>query len=324
MHLAGVWAAYAIAETPPAWIPIEIKWFRYFSLLIGIYTVIMVVMAVFKWYKVEICPKTNSNFDDIIMSVLIVGTPVVGGILGVIAILNILGYAPAAVNTWLADQGIKIGIMIIVTVILSLMTILLIPKMIDTAVRSARTDQTEEELKKRTDTLSNVIGTTIQVVIIFLFILTALSQMGISITAFLTGSAVLGVAVGFGAQYLVKDFISGLFVIMENQYHKGDVIKIAGETGVVEEINLRRTTLRDMDGVYHVVPNGEIRVSSNYTKQLSKINLDIGVSYSTDLDKAIGVINRVGKEMAVDPQWAAFNHLCTESPPRRKPGRIQC
>lgn len=301
----GVWAAYTIAETPPAWIPIEHKVIPVLFASFGIYTVIMVIMAVFKWYKVEICPKTTSNIDDIIMSVLIVGTPVVGGILGVIAILNILGYAPAAVNTWLADQGVKIGIMIIVTVILSLLTILLVPKMIDTAVRGARTDQTEEELKKRTDTLSNVIGTTIQVVIIFLFILTALSQLGISITAFLTGSAVLGVAVGFGAQYLVKDLISGLFVIMENQYHIGDVIKIAGETGVVEEINLRRTVLRDMDGVYHVVPNGEVRVASNYTKQSSKINLDIGVSYSTDLDKAIGVINRVGKEMAADPQWAS-------------------
>jgi moderate conductance mechanosensitive channel len=300
----GIWAAYTIAETPPAWIPIESKLIPVLFTSFGIYTVVVVVMSVFKWYKVEICPKTTSSIDELIMSFLIVGTPIVGFILGVIGILNIVGYAPDVVNAWLADQGIKIGIMILVTVVLSLMTILFIPKMIDTAVRGARAGQSEEELKKRADTLSNVIGTTIQIIIIFLFVLTVLSQLGISITAFLTGSAVLGVAVGFGAQYLVKDVISGLFIIMENQYHRGDVIKIADESGVVEEINLRRTILRDMDGVYHVVPNGEIRVASNYTKQLSKINLNIGVSYSTDLDKAISVINRVGKEMATEPLWA--------------------
>lgn len=97
-----------------------------------------------------------------------------------------------------------------------------------------------------------------------------LSEFEINIVAFLTGASVLGVAVGFGAQSLVKDVISGLFIIMENQFRKGDIIKIAGESGVVEEINLRRTILRDMDGIYHVVPNGEIRVASNYTKQFSR------------------------------------------------------
>jgi moderate conductance mechanosensitive channel len=302
----GIWAAYKIAETPATWVDIENKVIPVLFVSFGIYTVVMVIMATFKWYKVEICPKTASSIDDLIMSVLTAGTPIVGGILGVIAILNILGYAPPAINTWLADQGIKIGIMTVVTVTLSLLTILLIPKMIDTAVRGARTEQSEEEFKKRTDTLSNVIGTTVQIIIIFLFILTVLSQLGISITAFLTGSAVLGFAVGFGAQSLVKDVISGLFVIMENQYRRGDVIKIAGESGVVEEINLRRTILRDADGGYHVVPNGEIRVASNYTKRLSKINFNIGVSYSTDLDKAIAVINQVGKEFAEDPKWAGF------------------
>ena len=90
---------------------------------------------------------------------------------------------------------------------------------------------------------------------------------------------------------------------MENQYRKGDVIRIAGESGVVEEINLRRTVLRDTDGIYHVVPNGEIRVASNFTKQLSRINLNVGVAYDTDLDKAIAVINQVGQELANDPVW---------------------
>ena len=139
-----------------------------------------------------------------------------------------------------------------------------------------------------------------------------LSEFTINIVAFLTGASVLGVAVGFGAQWLVKDVIAGLFIIMENQFHKGVVIKIAGESGVVEEINLRRTILRDLDGVYHVVPNGEIRVASNYTKRFARVNITISVAYETDLDKAIAVIDRVGREMASDPKWASL----ITSPPK--------
>jgi moderate conductance mechanosensitive channel len=90
---------------------------------------------------------------------------------------------------------------------------------------------------------------------------------------------------------------------MENQYRKGDVVKIADTSGAVEEINLRRTILRDMDGITHTVPNGEIRVASNYTKIWSRVNLNIGVSYDTDLDHAIQVINQVGKDLFEDPDW---------------------
>jgi moderate conductance mechanosensitive channel len=136
-------------------------------------------------------------------------------------------------------------------------------------------------------------------------LLMILSEIGINITAIITGASVVGVAVGFGAQWLVKDIIAGLFIIMENQYRKGDVVKIAGESGVVEEINLRRTILRDMDGAYHIVPNGQITVSSNYTKQMSKINMNIGVSYDTNLEHAIKVINQVGQDIASDPKWSS-------------------
>jgi small conductance mechanosensitive channel len=190
-------------------------------------------------------------------------------------------------------------------VILLLLITLLIPRAINAAVRNSRAEQTEEELKKRAATLIGVIGTSAQILVLFVFVLMVLSNLGMNITAVLTGSAVLGLAVGFGAQSLVKDLIAGLFVIMENQYRKGDVVKIADTSGVVEEIDLRRTILRDMDGVYHVVPNGEIRIASNYTKHMSKVNLNIGVSYDTDLDHAINVINRVGQEMAKDPNWAS-------------------
>jgi moderate conductance mechanosensitive channel len=308
----GVFTAYKLAATAPAWMEAENKIIPVLFVVIGLYTIIMVVMATFKWYQQEICPRTSSSLDDIVMGTLIFGTPVLGGILGVILVLDMLGYRSAVVNNWLASHGLKIAILTIVIVTLLLLTILVVPRVIEKAVRNARVEQSEEELKKRSDTLIGVIITTIQIVIIFMFALMVLTEIGINVTAILTGAGVLGLAIGFGAQSLVKDVISGLFIIMENQYRKGDVIKIAGESGVVEEINLRRTILRDMDGVYHVVPNGEIRVSSNLTKQLSRVNLNVSVSYDTDLEKAMTIINQVGKEMAGDPIWGNF----ITNPPR--------
>jgi small conductance mechanosensitive channel len=125
----------------------------------------------------------------------------------------------------------------------------------------------------------------------------------VEIGPILAGFGIAGVAVGFGAQWLIKDLIAGVFVIMENQYRVGDVVKVADVTGLVEDINMRKTVLRDLDGIVHHVPNGEIRVASNYSRHFARINLNISVAYDTDLDHAIEVINRVCKEMAGDDEW---------------------
>ncbi len=308
----GILAGYKLAETPLAWVDNENKAFNSLFAALGIYTLVAVIMALFKWYKVDICPRTSSSLDDVIMDVLIAGTPVIGGALGIILILNLWGISSDIVNQWLSQHGAKVGILTVVFVLLLLSTVVIIPRFVERAVRNSRTEQSEEEMQKRTDTLVSVIETTLQIVIIFMFVLTLLTEFTINITAILTGAGVLGLAVGFGAQSLVKDVLAGLFIILENQYRKGDVIKIAGESGGVEEINLRRTVLRDMDGAYHVVPNGEIRVATNYTKQLSRVNLNISVSYDTDLDQAIRVLNKVGEEMAADPAWGPS----LTSPPR--------
>jgi small-conductance mechanosensitive channel len=308
----GVFIGWKIAETPAGWADNENRIFSSLFAGLGIYTLIVIIMAIFKWYKVEICPRTSSNLDDFILDTLIVGTPVIGAALGAVLILDIWDLSSPVVNGWLADHGAKIAILIVVIVLLLLLTELMVPRVIERAVRNAKTEQTEEEMRKRSDTLVSVIMATLQIAIIFMFVLMLLTEVDINVTALLTGAGVLGLAVGFGAQSLVKDIISGLFIILENQYRKGDVIKIAGESGAVEEINLRRTILRDMDGAYHVVPNGEIRVATNYTKQISRVNLDISVSYDTDIDRAIQVINGVGQQMAQDPAWAA----ALVSPPR--------
>jgi small conductance mechanosensitive channel len=312
--LLGIYVGWKIAYTPADWVDIETHVISSIFAAIGVYSAIVIVMGTLKWYKVEICPKTSSSLDEFIMGALIFGTPIIGGALGIIWVMNLAGYGNDDVNLWLDERLGTIGLLVILAVTLLMLTILIVPRVINTAVRNAKAEQTEEELKKRADTLTSVTVTTLQVVIIFVFALMIIPQIApsVNITPVLTGAGVLGLAVGFGAQSLVKDVISGLFIIMENQYRKGDVIKIAGESGVVEEINLRRTILRDGDGVYHVVPNGEIRVSSNLTMQWARVNMTVSVAYDTDLDKAIAVINRVGKELSEDITWVPF----ITNPPR--------
>ena len=143
-----------------------------------------------------------------------------------------------------------------------------------------------------------------RVAILVIVLLMLLSEVGIDIGPVLAGFGIAGIAVGFGAQYLIRDLIAGVFVTMENQYRVGDVARIADIAGLVEEITLRKTVLRDLDGIVHHVPNGEIRVASNYTRHFSRVNLNVSVAYGTNLDHAISVINRVGQELAEDKDWS--------------------
>lgn len=159
------------------------------------------------------------------------------------------------------------------------------------------------ELKKRMDTLDQLGGSVLQFLIAAIAFLMILSRLGLDIGPAVAGIGVVGIAVGFGAQSLVRDYLNGSLILLENQFAKGDVIRAAGVAGTVEDFTLRRTTLRDLDGVVHTVPNGEIKVASNLTRTWSRINQDVTVAYGSDIDKAITVVEKVGREMADDPLW---------------------
>lgn len=159
------------------------------------------------------------------------------------------------------------------------------------------------ELKKRMDTLDGLGANVLQFFIVIIAGLMVLRSFGLDIGPAIAGLGVVGVAVGFGAQNLVRDYLNGALILIENQFSKGDVIRAAGVSGTVEDFSLRRTTLRDLDGVVHTVPNGEIVVASNLTRVWSRINLDVTVAYGTDIDKATEVVDDVGKAMAADPAW---------------------
>jgi moderate conductance mechanosensitive channel len=159
------------------------------------------------------------------------------------------------------------------------------------------------ELNKRMTTLDGLLGGTLQFFIVVIAGLMVLGQVGIDIGPAVAGLGVVGIAVGFGAQSLVRDYLNGSLILIENQFAKGDVVRIGGVAGTVEDFTLRRTTLRDIDGVVHTVPNGEIKVASNLTRVWSRINQDVTVAYGTDMDRAIGVVDTVGRDLAADPAW---------------------
>ena len=119
----------------------------------------------------------------------------------------------------------------------------------------------------------------------------------------LAGAGIVGLAFGFGGQYLIRDVIAGLFIILENQYRIGDVVELGAVSGTVEDISLRRTVLRDLNGTVHFVPHGEVKTVSNQSKSFSRVNLDVRVAYGSDIEKVRDVVDRAGRELAEDPQW---------------------
>jgi len=200
------------------------------------------------------------------------------------------------------------GLRIIVVLVAVYVGLRLFRRALDPPVRAAvarqMEGQAEVEIKKRADTLTHVAYRTAWVVGLVIAVLTVLPEVGINIGPLLAGAGIIGLAIGLGAQSLVRDAINGLFILVENQYGKGDVVTIAGIGGLVEDVNLRRTVLRDLNGTVHSIPNGQVALSSNLTRGWSRVNMNVRVAYGEDLDRVMAVIDRVGQELAKDPDFA--------------------
>jgi small conductance mechanosensitive channel len=152
-------------------------------------------------------------------------------------------------------------------------------------------------------TLSSVIYSVGVFIIAFLAVMQILTQLNIKVEPLLASAGIAGLAIGFGAQTLVKDFINGFFILVENQFDIGDTVKIAGVQGVVETMTLRRTVLRDADGTLHTVPSGQITIVSNLTRDWTQLAMKISVSYKADSEKVVKVLKEVAGELARDPKF---------------------
>ena len=163
----------------------------------------------------------------------------------------------------------------------------------------------DEEYKKRADTLSGVIAYLLSITVIVVAVLMIMTELDIQIGPILAAAGVLGLAVGFGAQHLVQDLISGFFILLDDQIRVGDVVQIADKGGLVEKLNLRMTVLRDLAGNVHYVRNGQIGVVTNMTKEYSRYVFDIGVAYREDVDEVVKVVKQVDEELRNDPEFGA-------------------
>ena len=205
-------------------------------------------------------------------------------------------------KTWLFDHGIAVLAILVIAFIVDRFSHVFVEKFIRKAVTSDRFSSKEAE-EKREDTLIAIIRRLVHIIIIVVTLMMVLSELGIDTGPLVAAAAIGGLAFGFGGQYLIRDLISGLFIIMENQYRVNDVACFDNTCGLVEDISLRMTTLRDMDGTVHHVPHGSITRVANLSKDMARVNLNVGIAYNSDLEKVISVVNQVGNELAQDAEW---------------------
>lgn len=214
-------------------------------------------------------------------------------------------------NVNLADLipvAIKIAGIIIITYILILVAKRLIPKIITARIPNIR-EESLDQLAIRSQTLSQVVIQAVSVSAWVIASVTIVGVLGINITPIVASVGIAGLAIGFAAQNIIRDYMNGFYIIMEDWYRVGEVANIAGVSGIVVTMNLRRTTLRDLSGNMHVIPNSKIEMATNKTRDWSRINMDVTVAYKEDLGHVINIINDVGREFKEDNTWG--NYLLT-------------
>jgi len=159
---------------------------------------------------------------------------------------------------------------------------------------------------RRAETVGRSLRYAGTVVVVLVAGMLVLGELGISVAPILATAGVAGIAIGFGAQSLIKDYFNGFFILIEDQIREGDVVEVVGKGGLVEEVTLRFVRLRDADGHVHYIPNGEIKVVTNRTRGFATPVIDIGIAYREDPDRVLALMREVARAMRADPQWRAL------------------
>lgn len=197
---------------------------------------------------------------------------------------------------WFLSSGVRILIIVILTLIALKMANWICRKMFSPSKKPR-----DPEFQKRLDTLASVARYILVIAVLIVAVIMVLGEIGIEIGPILAAAGIVGLAVGFGAQNLVQDVISGFFILLEDQIRVGDVVQIADKGGLVERITLRMVVLRDLAGNVHYVRNGQIQVITNMTKDFSYYVFDIGVAYREDVDEVIAVVREADEELRRNP-----------------------
>ena len=224
-----------------------------------------------------------------------------------------LGPTWEAIGDWFLDHGIRIFAIILVAWFVYKILGVIMPIFVKRYVKEkSKKRRTKGYIEQRSKTLGRIVTQAVGIFIVIVVLFMILSELGVDITPLLAGAGVAGIAIGFAAQNSIRDIIGGFVIMMEDHYNVGDVVKVAEITGEVEELGLRRTVLRDLKGILHVVPNGEIRVSSNYTRSISRAFFEVGVAYKEDLDRVMALVRKTWEELAKDPDWK--ERIISETP----------
>ncbi|KPL02592.1 MAG: hypothetical protein AMJ90_05440 [candidate division Zixibacteria bacterium SM23_73_2] len=203
---------------------------------------------------------------------------------------------------WLLTHGVKIAFILLGAFIAYRIVKVIIHRFEKVVLKQEGVVPSETE--KRAKTLGRIIQTGLMAVILAVALMMIIRELGLDIGPLIAGAGIIGLALGFGAQSLVKDVINGFFILMEDQYRVGDVVSVAGVGGVVEQMSLRTTVLRDLEGKVHFIPNGSISTASNMTKEWSRALLDIGVAYKEDVDKVMETLKEIADGMQKDPDYS--------------------
>lgn len=210
---------------------------------------------------------------------------------------------------WLKTSGLRLVVIGIGSILLVRLLRVVADRILRLMTNGGEPAVTERE--KRARTLASLLRTVGTTLVLIVAVMMALREIGLDITPLIAGAGVAGLAIGFGAQSLIKDVIAGFFILLEDQFHVGDVIQAGGASGQVERMTLRMTIVRDLQGTVHFIPNGEIKVASNLTKEWSRAVLEIGVGYEEDVDRVMAVLTEVGHSLADDE---TFGKLVLEPP----------
>ena len=200
----------------------------------------------------------------------------------------------------LATQAFRVAVIFLVAWLLQAVASRLIR-----AFRSYMSRRTGGDEIARVETLARVFRNAATIVIVLIAGMLVLSELGISVAPLLATAGVAGIAIGFGAQSLIKDYFNGFFLLLDDEVRQGDVIEVAGVSGQVEEVTLRYVRLRNFEGHVHWVPNGEIKVVSNRTRGFANAVIEVGVGYRVDPDQALAVMAEVARAMRADPAWSS-------------------
>jgi small-conductance mechanosensitive channel len=206
------------------------------------------------------------------------------------------------VYRWLLTHGVRI-VVIVVGAFVSSRLVRFLTKRIEQTVED-EDPTTVSEREKRAQTLGKIIRHTWTVLVAIVALMMVLNEVGMEIGPILAGAGIAGLAIGFGAQTLVKDVINGFFILLENNFRVGDVIKVGDVAGLVERMSLRVTVLRDLEGKVHVIPNGSIDIVTNMTKEWSRVMLNVGVAYKEDVNQVMNVLKEVGDGLYQDPEFS--------------------